>query len=119
MKIDKVKFKIYFQHVLITVCSSSKSLLYVIAPTTDQPASSIGLSFVFNSKLINAFFFFRKGALTFVLHTIFKRECRGRSWLAALLLKDVCTLDRGLSTQHVCVCQVARSLDDQRPLSLA
>jgi hypothetical protein len=27
--------KIYFQHVLITICSSSKSLLYVIVPTMD------------------------------------------------------------------------------------
>jgi hypothetical protein len=33
--IDTVKFKIYFQHVLITICSSSKSLLYVIVPTID------------------------------------------------------------------------------------
>ena len=53
MKIDKVKVKIYFQHVLITVCSSRKSLLSVIAATIDPPASSNGLSFVFNSKLIN------------------------------------------------------------------
>jgi hypothetical protein len=53
VKIDKVKVKIYFQHVLITICSSRKSLLSVIAATIDPPASSNGLSFVFNSKLIN------------------------------------------------------------------